>query len=227
MSAISEEFIRQYLRLNAYFGIDNFIIHAADDPERITANGKIGNYTETDFLGVRLPYSSEMSGQLFIANDPPLVEGINEKIDIVIGEVKTGGQDKPNPTWKHPERIYPKEYILKFVGLYKDGKEISSIAKYLSENYKYEDDRARIRYIVFSESENKHYKGKGVTYITYEHIIDFLTELRGQSWTAANIGVSSLHNQWPALLQQIFEIANDCTIEMNIRKTKIKEILDG
>jgi hypothetical protein len=65
MSAISEEFIRQYLRLNAYFGIDNFIIHAADDPERITANGKIGNYTETDFLGIRLPYSSEMSGQPF------------------------------------------------------------------------------------------------------------------------------------------------------------------
>jgi hypothetical protein len=48
MSAISEEFIRQYLRLNAYFGIDNFIIHAADDPERITDNGEISNYTEIE-----------------------------------------------------------------------------------------------------------------------------------------------------------------------------------
>lgn len=168
-----------------------------------------------------------MSGELSIANDPPLVEGINNKIDIVIGEIKTGGQDKPNPTWRHSDRTDPKEYILKFVGLYGNKKKISSIAKHLSKYFNYEDGRARIRYIIFSDSVNKHYESRGVTYITYDHIIDFLTEIRGQSWMAANVGVSSIHSQWSPLLKQIFDIANDLNITMDARKTGIKKILKG
>ncbi len=226
MSAISEEFIRQYLRLNGYFCIDNFIVHAADDPQRITANGEIGNYTETDLLGIRLPYSEEMSGQLYMAHDMPLVEGADGKTDIVIGEVKTGGENRPNKIWRHPETLYPKEYILKFVGLTNDANEISSISKTLSEKYIYENRTTRIRYIIFSENENKHYKDIGVSFITYDHIIDFLTEIRGQSWTAGNIGVASLHHQWPVLLTEVFEIANNFNIEIDERKQRIKEILN-
>ena len=225
MSAVSEEFIRNYLRLNGYFCIESFIVHAADDPNRITQNGEVGNYTETDILGIRLPYSVEQTGQLYIANDPPLVEGITNKMDVIIGEVKTGEENKPNPTWKHAERTFAKEYILKFVGLSKNEEEIASIAKELSQSYYYENDEARIRYIIFSELENKHYKDLGVSYITYDHIVDFLTETRGQSWMGANIGVASLHQQWPWLLKEIFEIANDYSLDIALRKSKIQNIL--
>lgn len=51
-----ERFVASYLRLNGYFTVPNFIVHAADDPGRVSA-GQVGNYTETDILGVRMPHS--------------------------------------------------------------------------------------------------------------------------------------------------------------------------
>lgn len=58
-----ERFVASYLRLNGYFTVPNFIVHAGDDPTRISA-GQVGNYTETDILGVRLPHSREITGNL-------------------------------------------------------------------------------------------------------------------------------------------------------------------
>jgi hypothetical protein len=44
-----ERFVASYLRLNGYFTVPNFIVHAGDDPERILA-GQVGNLTETDII---------------------------------------------------------------------------------------------------------------------------------------------------------------------------------
>ena len=50
-----ERFIASYLRLNAYFTVTNFIVHAHER----SRYGHIGNHTETDILGIRMPYSAE------------------------------------------------------------------------------------------------------------------------------------------------------------------------
>jgi hypothetical protein len=226
MTNVSEEFVRNYLRLNGYFCIENFIVHAGDDEDRITQEGLVGNYTETDILGIRLSYSNEISGKLYVANDPILIDGINERKDIIIGEAKTGNEDKPNRAWKDDTKIHIQEYILNFIGIAKEEKEIREIAKKLANQYIYEDHETRIRYIIFSEKANKHYLNKGVSYITDDHIINFLIVVRGQSWMGANIGVASLHQQWPPLLKQIFEIANNYSIDLEDRKAEMRKILD-
>ena len=82
----AEELVRWYLRLNGYFTIESFIVHAADDPGRIL-NNQIGSHTETDILAVRMPYSKEITGKLSIVNHQPLVEGSYGRYDFVIAEV--------------------------------------------------------------------------------------------------------------------------------------------
>src|SRR5580704_10442878 len=100
MASKAEEFVRWYLRFNGYFSIENFVVHAAADPKRIK-DGKIPQDTECDLLGVRLPYSEEVAGALPMANDPPLTHGAAGRTDLVICEVKTGKENRPNPAWKY------------------------------------------------------------------------------------------------------------------------------
>ena len=203
-----EQFIACYLRLNAYFTITNFIVHASDDPTRISG-GQIGNYTETDILGIRMPYSVEKTGDLFIANHEALVAGSDQKTDVVVAEVKSGNGNKPNAAWKKMGASHPAiPYIVRFVGLH-DESEISDVAKALASDFHFEDDRCRLRYIVFARKCNKDYASKGVTYITFRDVIRFLVEVRGQSWIECNLGVASCHTQWDEVLKEVFSIAND------------------
>ena len=69
-----ERFVAAYLRLNGYFTVPNFIVHASDDPTRVSG-GLVGNYTEVDTIGLRMPYSREVSGAKHIVNHPLLVDG--------------------------------------------------------------------------------------------------------------------------------------------------------
>lgn len=217
-----ERFVRWYLRFNGYFTIDNFIVHAADDPSRISRN-HIAPHTETDILGIRMRYSREIAGSLYIANHEPLVSGQHERFDAVIAEVKTGKSNKPNDVWKHG-KIDPIEYIIRFIGLYDDESTLTRIASELATNFSYENDQARIRYVIFAEEANEHYKKKKIKYITYSEIIDFLVETRGQSWIYAGIGVASVHQQWDPLINRVFEIANDQQIPIEQRYQAVADL---
>jgi len=97
-SQLAETLAKWYLRFNGYFLVENFIVHAGDDPNRIS-NGKVGNHTETDVLAVRHIFSREITGDLPIENDPQIINQAATKIDFVIAEVKTGNQNKPNKLW--------------------------------------------------------------------------------------------------------------------------------
>ena len=94
-----ERFVTSFLRLNGYFTVPNFIVHAADDPARVSA-GHVGNYTEADTLAVRMPHSREVTGKLHIANYRPLVDAAAGKFDVVIAEAKSGNENKPNRIWR-------------------------------------------------------------------------------------------------------------------------------
>lgn len=82
-----ERFVRWYLRFNGFFTIENFYVH---NPQKVYRE-HVGDDTETDILGIRMPYSGEIAGPVRIANHEPLVAGANGRLDIVVAEVKNIG----------------------------------------------------------------------------------------------------------------------------------------
>jgi hypothetical protein len=220
-----EEFTRWFLRFNGYFSIENFIVHAADDPMRISG-GVVAPHTETDTLAIRMPYSKEITGRLKIANYTPLVEGSDGRMDVIIAESKSGGENRPNKVWREKEQRAV-EYITRFVGLCETEEEIGKVSCGLLSKYFYENERARYRYIIFSEEPNAHYRDKGIGYMTYEDLVRFLVSVRGECWVTANIGVASVHDQWNPLIKEVFEIANDQSRPIDERrKEALRKILE-
>ena len=215
-----EKFVASYLRLNGYFIIPNFIVHA---PTRISA-GRVGNYTETDIVGVRMPYSQEIIGKLRIANHPPLIDGAIGKIDVVVAEVKSGSSNKPNSVWRGLHSKDVGSYIARFVGLHSET-DIQAVGDALATTFKFEDQRCRFRYILFATNANAHYQQRGVSYITFEQAISFIVEVRGQCWIDANIGVASCHHQWDDLLVDIFDAANNTELSATERVQQIQSML--
>jgi hypothetical protein len=223
MTKIYEKLTSWYLRFNGYFIVDNFIVHAADDVTRIS-DGVIAPHTETDSIAIRMPYSSEIAGSLEIANHDILVEGQNERFDIVIAEAKSGNNNKPNPVWRN-RVVDVIKYIVRFVGLYVNEDQIKEVANELCANYFYEDEKSRIRYIIFANEPNQHYSGQGIKYITFSQIAQFLVETRGQCWIESGIGVASVHYQWDEQINRIFTIANDFERLLSERQSAILDFL--
>lgn len=222
MTALHEKFASWYLRFNGYFTIDNFVIHAADDPTRIS-RGIIAPHTETDSIGIRMPYSAEIAGRLRIANHDLLIANQRDRFDVVIAEVKSGNDNRPNSVWRN-KNLAPIEYIVRFVGLY-DERQIADVASQLAAHYCYENEKSRIRYIVFANEPNQHYLEQGVKYITFSQIAEFLVEIRGQCWIESGIGVASIHYQWDEQINKIFAMANDFEKPLPERQSTILEFL--
>jgi len=220
-----EKLIRWYLRFNGYFTIDNFIVHAGDDPQRISA-GVVSNYTETDILGIRMPYSQERSGSLCIANHDLLTNGAEGKFDIVVAEVKSGADKSPNPAWQKKDVTFPIEYIVQFIGFYSGSDNIQNVASSLASKYSFEDSQSRIRYILFSNKVDKHWHKQGVQYITFEEVIQFLVGVRGQSWIDSGIGVASVHGQWDSSIGELFKIATDSNLKPEQKLHKISDLFE-
>jgi hypothetical protein len=218
-----EIFVTWYLRFNGYFTIPSFVVHAGDDPARIS-RGAVGNLTEVDTLAVRLPFSREESGIQF-QTDKNLVEGAEGRFDVVIAEVKSGEGNSPNPIWRKGE-TGPVEYLLRFVGWHSDVAKIEEAAKQLSQRYVFEEPSLRIRYIVFAEQPDQVWQDKGVRYITFDNCIRFLSEERGQCWANSGIGRRSMHSQWNPLINRIFQIANDASLDAPQRRERIWGVLD-
>lgn len=222
MTSLHEKFISWYLRFNGYFTVDNFVVHAADDPTRIS-NGIIAPHTETDTIAIRMPYSAEIAGSLKIANHNILVKNQNERFDIVIAEVKSGNENRPNSVWRNGSSV-PIEYLVRFVGLFNEP-QIADVANKLFAHYCYENEKSRIRYIVFANEPNPHYLAKGVKYITFAEIARFLVEVRGQCWIESGIGISSVHFQWDKQINKVFAFANDFEKQLSERQSAILEFL--
>lgn len=218
-----ERFVAAYLRLNGYFTVPNFILHAADDPTRIS-KGAIGNYTETDVIGVRFPHSREVTGGLVIKNHDILVDGANGKVDVVVAEAKSGNSDTPNAIWVGPNARLAASYIARFVGLHREN-ELDAVADGIASRFSFEDERCRLRYILFSDQPNGHYQAKGVSYITYQQALEFIVSIRGECWIESNIGVASVHNQWDALLIDVFKVANKTQESVDSRVREIRTML--
>lgn len=203
----AERFCRWFLRFNGYFSVENFIVHASDDPTRIS-NGFVAPVTETDLLAVRMPHSVEVKGPLHVANFSTLTADAGGKIDVIIGEVKTGNA-RPNTVWRSNGDQHAIEYLVRFVGLCSTDSEVRTTASHLKRHFKYDTPAARYRYIIFCERPNDHYANAGVQYVTFLDMFRFLVDVRGQCWINANIGVASIHYQWDPLINDLFRTIND------------------
>ena len=219
-----ETFVTWYLRFNGYFTVPSFVVHAGDDPGRISGDF-VGTHTEVDTLAVRLPYSRENSGTKFPTHKS-LVDGAEGKIDIVFAEVKSGHSNSPNKTWQAEGRVSNIEYMLEFLGWHQSQARIKEVAATLQKSYSFEHDDVRLRYIIFSREVNRTWREKGVNYITFDDCIEFISEERGQCWAHSGIGRRSMHNQWNGLIKKIFEIANDVRLNASERQRNIWKVLD-
>lgn len=220
----AETLAKWYLRFNGYFIVDNFIVHAGDDPSRISRE-KIGNHTETDILAIRHKFSKEITGNLHIENDPNIINQSDSKIDFLIAEVKTGNQDKPNKVWTE-KRISVIEYILRFAGFIETEETLTSVANNLASNGFFDDQNQNfsIRLVLISEiPPSKHWKH--IKNILFDDIISFLVNVRGQCWVNEGIGTASIHYQWDNLIIEIFNIANDHSTDIEQRKQIIRKVL--
>ncbi|MFA4852220.1 MAG: hypothetical protein WC599_06850 [Bacteroidales bacterium] len=220
-----EELVKLFFRLNGYFLVDNFIIHNGNADLSNSKDKIIPQSTETDLLGIRMPFQNEKTGKLDIANYEKLILK-NNLMDLVVVESKTGKENKPNPTWKDSSKIENIKYLVRFFGVTDKDEVIEKISNNLIKRYKYQWDNYSIRYIIVAEKKNKHYSDNGITYFTIEEILDFIIKTRGECWINTNMGIASHHQQWNAFMNKIFEIANMVVIAVE-RKKLIREYLNN
>lgn len=221
----AEILAKWYLRFNGYFLVENYIIHAAEDKSRIS-RGAIGNHTETDILGIRHKFSKEVTGILEIENDENLLANNEYKIDHVIVEVKTGNKNTPNKVWQK-KKIDPIKYMVRFSGFVPSEAEIDKIAEALLETSLYEDPNHNYisRFIIISESKvNEHWNQ--VTNILFSDIYSFLIDVRGNCWIEEKIGRYSIHYQWHPLINKIFTVINNDTLDRETKYSEIQKIMN-
>lgn len=218
-----ETFVTWYLRSNGYFTVPNFVVHAGDDPSRISGD-VVGNQTEVDTLAVRLPYSRETSPHP-LPTDPTLVEGAEGRFDVVFAEVKSGHSNTPNRTWRELDGVPHIEYVLRYLGWHEKDAQIKKVAAALQSRFLFDESRLRIRYIIFAKKVNVKWQQKGVKFITFDQCIQFIAEGRGQCWAQSGVGSRSIHYQWPELVKRIFQVANGDGCPTN-RQERIRRILE-
>lgn len=219
-----ETFVTWHLRFNGYFTVPAFVVHAGDDPTRIS-DGVVAPKTEVDSLAVRLPYSREESGAVFPLHRA-LVDGSQGRFDIVIAETKSGKGNSPNATWWQEQKVSNIAYVLRYIGWFENEKKINDVSREIQKNYRYETQEMRIRYIVFSKEIDRTWSKKGVQYITFADCIDFLAD-RGECWQKAKIGSRSVHDQWDPLMKDIFQIANNLALDRRMRHDRIWGLLNA
>lgn len=216
-----EELTKTFLRLNGYFTIDNFIVHNGDADISNSYKKVIPQSTEIDILAVRFPFQKEQSGKLLIVNDRNLILK-KDLIDLVIVESKSQNENKPNSTFT----IKNIKYILHFFGFTDDENYIDTISNELYEKYSSIWQNYSIRYIITSETINKHYADKGLQYILIDDIIDFIIHIRSECWFNEGMGVSSYHKQWNCFMNDVFKILNQATLTPEEKKLQIKDYLE-
>jgi hypothetical protein len=199
------------------------VLHAGDDPGRVSDDA-VGQYTEVDTLAVRLPYSREEAGTTFPTQDK-LIAGADGIFDIVIAEVKSGADASPNTSWYDESRVSNLDYILRFIGLFKDEAKITTAAVTLQKKYVLQEGMFRIRYIIFSQNVDERWSKKGVQYVTFNDCIQLIID-RGLCWAQAGIGLRSLHHQWDDVIKAVLKVANNRSIDAAARKARIWEVLD-
>jgi hypothetical protein len=132
-----EELAHLYFRLNGFFTVPNYILHARG-----------GQRGEVDVLAVRFAHKLEQVGGNALPDDPAL-HLHTDKPEMILAEVGRGKEDFNKP-WKCEETM---GYILNFAGLFEDERSLAKATTTLARSATYEDQYVRIRPILCTDVE--------------------------------------------------------------------------
>ena len=171
-----------------------------------------------------MPFSKETTGVVSIENHPKLLVGAKGRIDAAIVEAKSGKDSSPNKPWRDSTETTSAAYAIRFFGCFEEHR-IETVAQRFMDSYRYEDDDIRIRFIVVAPEVDRSWRDKGVTYITFDDLADFLVDVRGTCWLQSGIGTVSVHSQWPKVIRDLFKILNDFGDTPEQRKQRVVKLL--
>jgi len=180
-----EQLAQWHLRLNGYFTVRNFILHP-DTPG--------SQRTDADVLGVRFPYSTEIAGSRFELDENLVLK--DEKVDFVIAEVKAG-KCRLNGPWTDPYKNNV-SYVVKWMGFFKTGDGIKSVAKSLYETGRYEDEARVVRLLCYG-SELSEDLPRAAIQLTHEQVLEFVTDR-----LKSNAHVKANHGQWGRFINDLW-----------------------
>ena len=115
----------------------------------------------------------------------------------------------PNRVWqRNPDGIAAIKYFVQFIGLH-DGENLERVSMDLHQHFMSCGTeggfRYRYRYVIFAWRPDKHWSKEGVTYVSFEDVVRFMTEQRG---ACRGEDACSLHPQWDSDIKTLFAIAN-------------------
>lgn len=159
-----------YFRLNGFFQMESFIVH----PE-----GKGGQRTDADLLGIRFPHRKEM---FFDCPDHPMADDTEnlaldaELIDVVIIEVKTNQPCTLNGPWSDQKKENLQR-LLAAVGCFPMD-QVQEVAQtiYSYGEFRAKDVSIRVRLIALGHETNEELTKRypAVVQITWESVLTFI-----------------------------------------------------
>ena len=179
----AEEVASWYFRLNGVLHIPSFVLHSERAGEQLT---------DSDILGVRFPYSSEMLGEELMQDDDWLVQ-LSEpgKTLVVLSEVKSG-LCKINGPWTDPSRG-GMERVIRRIGFLPE-EYTKPIAASLYEKLYWENEHFRVQYVSVGERRNHELRSKypDLVQLQWSDVASFLFE-RFQNFGT----LKGIPSQWP------------------------------
>lgn len=160
-----------YFRLNGYLQMENFIVHPAQ--------GKSGQRTDADLIGVRFPHRKERlldePGNV-MQDDLAALKLTDDWTDIAIVEVKTNGECILNGPWTD-EDAQNVHRVLAAIGYFDPGR-LEEIATMMYETGLFADERLKVRVrlvaIAATESADLKQSHPEVTQLTWPAVVGFI-----------------------------------------------------
>ncbi len=162
-----------FLRLNGYLTTTNFYAH-----------NKRETLGEIDVIGVRFPYSQELS-----FDDSEVLKIPDGKLDAVLAEAKRGHIDSLDNSWISPEK-QALEYIVQRVGIVHSEK-VDEVCAALRKNRQITVDDFSFRVVCCARSMNDDLEKQGVTCVKWAEVLKFI-----QYRFHNNEKLKRQHEQW-------------------------------
>lgn len=178
-----------FFRINGCLNLVNFLVHH----ER---RGHTG--TDVDILAARFPFRRELEMSNRPMVDHPVFDS-DGRIDLIIGEVKTGLCDLNGP-WTDPDR-QNMHRVLYAVGAFPEHR-VPQVAHALYYDQVYEDDGYRVRLFAVGQRKNPRLS-KAVVQLTWKEMLSFIH----QRFTVYE-DLKAQHEQWDPTGKTLFRKAN-------------------
>lgn len=204
MAQLSETFVRWYLRFNGYLGVENLIVH---EP----VAGAVPQGAEFDVVAVRFPFSTEVADFELRRHDQLTTIEKPGVVNAIIGEVKGGKDTSLNDAWC-PEaddelQLGRLKYLVRWLGFCESERGIEQVATDLRRTRR-SDLMWAVRVVYFGARRSSDAEMLDVPQILFEDIASWIVTTRASCWRDQGIANRSCHDQWDALIKNVWNLAD-------------------